>query len=84
MTKKDKPEAIKFQAQVSKIATLVDGGVNITLSMFGKDIVPIMQLLKVQQEIGVILFIVALPIFIEKEVVKPKKSKDLGFEGMED
>jgi len=59
---KKQPEIIKFQAQVYQIRTTVDGGANVTLALSGKEIKALTQLLKVKEQVGVILEVAAVPV----------------------
>jgi hypothetical protein len=63
---------IEFQAQVWSIKTLVDGGMNVTLSLSDKDIKQISQLLECKKR-GALLEVAAVP--IEMRVVNAKETK---------
>lgn len=56
-----KPTVIKFQAQVWSIKTLVDGGVNVTLSLSEKEIKQVAQLLECKKG-NAVLEVAAVPI----------------------
>jgi len=60
-----KPIIIKFKAQVYQIRTTIDGGANVTLSLSGKEIKALTQLLQVKEQIGILLEVAAIPIKIE-------------------
>lgn len=64
---------IKFQAQVWSIKTLVDGGMNVTLSLSDKDIKQISQLLECKKR-GALLEVAAVP-FVQ-ELKDAKKTED--------
>lgn len=59
---------IHFSASVFQIRTLVDGGMNVTLSLSDKDIKQIAQLLECKKA-GAVLEVAAVP-------VKQKKSQE--------
>lgn len=74
MTKAD--SVIKFQAQVWSIKTMVDGGMNVTLSLSDRDIKQVSQLLECKK-LNALLEVAAIPIKpeakpIEKNVVKKR------------
>ena len=52
---------IKFKAQVSKVQTLADGGIRVTLDLSETDIKQAGELMRVKQA-GAILEIVAVPV----------------------
>lgn len=56
---------IKFTAQVSKVQTLADGGLRVTLDLSEKDIKQAGELMQVKQS-GALLEVVAVPVFVEK------------------
>ena len=70
---KNQPEVIKFQAQVWQVKTLIDGGANVTLSLSGKELKALTQLLQVKQQIGVLLEVVAVPV---KPIIEAPKKND--------
>lgn len=68
---------IKFQAQVWSIKTMVDGGMNVTLSLSDKDIKQVSQLLECKKS-NALLEVAAVPIkpeakLVEKNVTKTKR-----------
>ena len=58
---------IKFLAQVSKVQTLADGGLRVTLDLSEKDIKQAGELMQVKQA-GAVIEVVAVPVYAEKEV----------------
>jgi len=66
MTKKE-PEVIRFQAQLSGIRTVIDGGSSVTFSLSGKEVKALTQLLQVRQQVGVILEVAAVPVMAKLE-----------------
>lgn len=61
MAKKPQPEVIRFQAEVFKIATLIDGGMRITIDSATLDAETIVALFNAKQP-GVLLEIAAVPL----------------------
>lgn len=59
---------IKFQAQVWSIKTLVDGGINVTLSLSDKDIATVSKLLECKKG-NALLEVAAVPIKPESKIV---------------
>ena len=55
---------IKFKAQVSKVQTLADGGIRVTLDLSENDIKQAGELMQVKQA-GAILEIVAIPVILD-------------------
>lgn len=68
MAKKD--PVIRFSAQVHSIKTMIDGGINVTLSLSGKETSAIIDLLQVKQQVGAILEVAAVPV-VQKAENKP-------------
>lgn len=65
-----KPDSvIKFQAQVWSIKTMVDGGMNVTLSLSDKDIKQVSQLLECKKR-GALLEVAAIPVIQELKDAK--------------
>ena len=62
----DDVEAIRFQAQVFKIATLIDGGLRLTLDLSATDPAVIVALFDAKQP-GVLLEVAAVAILIDKQ-----------------
>lgn len=56
---------IKFTAQVSKVQTLADGGLRVTLDLSEKDIKQAGELMQVKQA-GALLEVAAVPVYVEK------------------
>jgi len=63
---------IKFQAQVWSIKTLVDGGMNVTLSLSDKNIKQVSQLLECKKR-GALLEVAAVPVVVKVENAKETK-----------
>ena len=64
----DEENVIRFSAQVFKIATLIDGGLRLTLDLSisitdGKTIIALLE----AKQPGIILEVAAVPIIVEKE-----------------
>ena len=59
-------DAIRFQAQVFKVSTLIDGGIRLTLDLSDSDTSTIMALINARQP-GVMLEIAAVAVDVEKE-----------------
>jgi len=55
---------IKFTAVVSKVQTLADGGIRVTLDLSEQDIKQAGELMQAKQA-GAILEVVALPVYVE-------------------
>lgn len=72
MAKTDKTDVIRFQAQISGIRTVIDGGSNVTFALQANEIKALTQLLQVRQQIGVFLEIAAVPIKVKEIDVKEK------------
>lgn len=68
MSSKSDP-VIKFQAQVWSIKTMVDGGMNVTLSLSDKDIKQVSQLLECKKS-NALLEVAAVPIKPEAKIKK--------------
>jgi sigma54-dependent transcription regulator len=60
MTKEDK-RLIRFRAEVSKVSTLADGGIRITLDISESEIETAKKMMEARQA-GAILEIVAVPV----------------------
>jgi len=56
---------IRFQAQIQKVQTLVDGGLRLTLDLSEKDLKAVTDLMECKQR-GAILEVAALPIDPQK------------------
>ena len=67
----ENPDIIHFTAPVSKVQTLADGGIRITLDLCEDAIKQAGELMQVKQN-GAVLEIAAIPV----EVVKEKKWRD--------
>ena len=68
-----KENVIRFSASVFQIRTLVDGGMNVTLSLSDKDIKQVSQLLECKK-IGAVLEVAAVPVKQVKQEVKKNES----------
>lgn len=71
---KDDP-VIKFQAQVWNIKTLVDGGINVTLSLSDKNIKQISQLLECKKS-NALLEVAAVPFKPELKIKENVNKKN--------
>jgi len=63
---KDSDKVIKFNAQVSKVTTLADGGIRIVLDLPESDIETARQMMLVRQQ-GAFLEIAAVPVFTKPQ-----------------
>jgi hypothetical protein len=68
----DETKVIKFKAQVSKVQTLADGGIRVTLDLSENDIKQAGELMRVKQA-GAILEVVAVPVLVDPLVAQMKE-----------
>jgi hypothetical protein len=62
------PDAIRFQAQIFKVQTLVDGGIRVTLDMAETEINAAMKLIQARQA-GALLEVAAVAVEPDKKQI---------------
>jgi hypothetical protein len=72
---KAKNSVIQFKAQVWQVKTLVDGGINVTLSLSENEISQVSHLLECKRR-GAILEVAAVPVFLDFQDKNAKKETD--------